>query len=129
MSDETSKNTPDPSTDAPRPELEELRERLRATTDDARPDAVARRRKTGHRTARENVADLVDEGSFIEYGPLVIAAQRRRRTIDDLTANTPADGLVAGIGSVNAALIPDGDTRVIAMSYDYMVPAGTQGQQ
>ncbi len=30
------------------------------TLDAARPDAVARRRKTGQRTARENIDDLCD---------------------------------------------------------------------
>ena len=69
--------------------------------DAARPDAVERRRRTGQRTARENVDDLVDPGSFVEYGPLVIAAQRRRRELEDLIERTPADGLVAGIGTVD----------------------------
>jgi len=62
-----------------RADLAEVLERHRIGMDEARPDAVARRRERGQRTARENVYDLVDEGSFVEYGPLVIAAQRRRR--------------------------------------------------
>jgi acetyl-CoA carboxylase carboxyltransferase component len=66
---------------------------------------VARRRATGQRTARENVADLFDEGSFVEYGALAVAAQRGRRTLADLIENTPADGVVAGIGTVNAARV------------------------
>ena len=90
--------------------------------DPARPDAVARRRSTGHRTTRENVEDLCDPGTFVEYGPLAIAAQRRRRTVDDLIARTPADGLVAGIGAVNGR-------QTVVMSYDYTVLAGTQGLQ
>ena len=73
----------------------------------ARPDAVDRRRATGQRTARENVEDLCDPGTFVEYGPLVIAAQRRRRPLEDLIARTPADGLVAGIGRVNGDLFDD----------------------
>ena len=93
------------------------------------PDAVARRRAVGRRTARENIADLVDTGSFTEYGPLVIAAQRRRRELQDLIANTPADGLVGGIGTVNGALFEGEAARCIAMSYDYTVLAGTQGLQ
>ena len=83
----------------------------------------------GRRTARENVADLVDDGSFVEYGPLVIAAQRRRRELADLIANTPADGLVGGIGTVNGELFGPERARCIAMSYDYTVLAGTQGLQ
>ncbi len=105
-----------------RRDLAETRERHALGLDDARPDAVARRRKTKQRTARENIADLVDEGSFVEYGPLVIAAQRRRRELDDLVRNTPADGMVGGVGTV------DGHPT-IAVSYDYTVLAGTQGLQ
>ena len=90
--------------DAIRPDLQEVIDRHRFTLDEARPEAVARRRKTGHRTARENIADLLDPGSFIEYGALTIAAQRRRRTLDDLIKSTPADGLIAGVGTVNAGL-------------------------
>ena len=79
-----------------------------------------RRHAAGRRTARENIADLVDPGSFTEYGALVIAAQRRRRTLDDLIARTPADGLVLGTARV-------GGRPVAVMSYDYTVLAGTQG--
>ena len=112
-----------------RPDLSEVLERHAVGQDDARPDAVGRRRKTGQRTARENVMDLCDPGTFVEYGPLVIAAQRRRRTLEDLIARTPADGLVAGIGAVNSALFGESAARCVLMSYDYTVLAGTQGMQ
>ncbi len=96
--------------------------------DENRPEAVAKRRKTGQRTARENVADLVDEGTFVEYGALVIAAQRRRRPIAELIERTPADGMVAGIGRVNGARFgADARTQCVVVSYDYTVLAGTQG--
>ena len=120
-----SAETVDP--DAIRPDLAEVRDRHALGLDPARPDAVARRRRIGHRTARENVDDLCDPGSFVEYGPLVIAAQRQRRSVDDLIRRTPADGLVAGIGSVNGAAFPGRDSRCVVMAYDYMVLAGTQG--
>jgi acetyl/propionyl-CoA carboxylase alpha subunit len=112
-----------------RPDLAEVLERHAITSDERRPDAVARRRKTNQRTARENVNELLDPGSYIEYAPLVVAAQRRRRTMDDLIANTPADGLVAGIGSVNGDSFPPERSRCVVMSYDYTVLAGTQGGQ
>lgn len=112
-----------------RPDLAEVHTRHAVGGDEQRPRAVARRRKTGQRTARENVADLCDDGSFVEYGPLVIAAQRRRRSIEDLIENTPADGLVAGIGTVNGDLFAAGDARCMVLSYDYTVLAGTQGLQ
>jgi acetyl-CoA carboxylase carboxyltransferase component/biotin carboxylase/biotin carboxyl carrier protein len=112
-----------------RPDLAEALSRHAIGLDAARPDAVERRRQTGQRTARENVAELCDPGSFVEYGPLVIAAQRRRRTLEDLIARTPADGLVAGIGTVNAAQFGESSARCVLMSYDYTVLAGTQGAQ
>jgi acetyl-CoA carboxylase carboxyltransferase component len=104
----------------PRADLAEVRARHEGVLDAARPEAVARRRRTGSRTARENVDDLVDPGSFVEYGPLLIAAQRRRRSVEELIRATPADGLVAGIGRV------DGRPTAV-LSYDYTVLAGTQG--
>jgi acetyl-CoA carboxylase carboxyltransferase component len=105
-----------------RADLAEVVERHAAGLDDARPDAVERRRRTGQRTARENVEDLLDDGSLVEYGALAIAAQRRRRPVDELIARTPADGMVAGIGTV------DGRPTAV-LSYDYTVLAGTQGYQ
>jgi acetyl-CoA carboxylase carboxyltransferase component len=114
---------------AVRPDLAEVHARHAIGLDAARPDAVERRRAVGRRTARENVADLVDEGSFVEYGPLVIAAQRRRRSVDELIERTPADGMIGGIGTVNGELFEGHAAQVIAVSYDYTVLAGTQGQQ
>jgi acetyl/propionyl-CoA carboxylase alpha subunit/acetyl-CoA carboxylase carboxyltransferase component len=103
-----------------RPDLEEVRERHRIGLDEGRPEVTMRRHAAGRRTARENIADLADPGSFTEYGALTIAAQRRRRPLDDLIARTPADGLVLGTATV--------DGRPVAvMSYDYTVLAGTQG--
>jgi acetyl-CoA carboxylase carboxyltransferase component len=110
-----------------RPELAELRARLSATTDAGRPDAVARRRKTGQRTARENIEDLLDEGSFVEYGALALAAQRTRHSMEDLARLSPADGIVCGLGSVNRALFDDERARTMVLAYDYTVFAGTQG--
>ena len=110
-----------------RPDLAELQQRRGLALDAARPDAVEKRHKLGLRTARENIADLCDPGSFHEYGAFVVAAQRSRRTMEDLIARTPADGLVMGIGRVNGALFSDADARCVAMAYDYTVLAGTQG--
>ena len=110
-----------------RPDLAELQQRRALTLDAARPDAVEKRHKLGLRTARENIAELCDADSFHEYGAFTVAAQRSRRTMEDLIERTPADGLVMGIGRVNGALFPDVDARCIAMSYDYTVLAGTQG--
>ena len=110
-----------------RPDLAELIERHAITLDENRPASVERRRKTNQRTARENIAQLVDEGSFVEYGSLAIAAQRRRRTVDDLIRNTPADGLISGVATVNAEKFGADAARCMVISYDYTVLAGTQG--
>ena len=115
------------SLDDVRPDLAEVNERHAFGLDENRPDAVAKRRKTGQRTARENIVDLVDEGTLVEYGALVIAAQRRRRSIDDLIRRTPADGMLAGIGRVNGESFGETRTQCVVMSYDYTVLAGTQG--
>src|SRR5919206_1000099 len=104
----------------------ELRERRAATEDAGRPDAVAKRHAAGGRTARENVEDLVDPGSFVEYGRFAIAAQRGRREIDELIRRTPADGLVGGTARVNGELFGERAACAV-LSYDYTVLAGTQG--
>ncbi|MBR0741834.1 biotin/lipoyl-binding protein [Bradyrhizobium liaoningense] len=110
-----------------RPDLAELIARQANALDENRPASVERRRNTNQRTARENVAQLVDDGSFMEYGSLAIAAQRRRRKLDDLIKNTPADGLVMGVATVNAEKFGAEGARCIVVAYDYTVLAGTQG--
>jgi acetyl-CoA carboxylase carboxyltransferase component len=112
-----------------RPDLAEVITRHEAGLDAERPHAVAKRHGKGKRTARENVADLVDADTFVEYGPTVVAAQRRRRDIADLITNTPGDGLVGGIGDVNGDLFDAKRSKTTVMSYDYTVLAGTQGFQ
>jgi len=130
-SEAASAGSPDvqPDSTALRADLRDLQQRLAFTTDAARPEAVARRRAKGQRTARENIDDLCDPGSFIEYGALALAAQRSRRELDDLIRNTPADGMVTGIGSVNAALHGAAASRCVVMAYDATVLAGTQGMR
>ncbi len=115
--------------DEPRPkdesagnELEAVRARHELTLDPARPDAIAKRHTQGRRTARENLADLIDPDSFVEYGPLMFAAQERRRPKEELIARTPADGLVAGTATIDGA-------PAVVLSYDYTVLAGTQGMR
>ncbi|MBF6175855.1 acetyl-CoA carboxylase family protein [Nocardia blacklockiae] len=114
--------------DLVRADLAEVLRRHEIGTDAARPDAVAKRHRLGRRTARENIADLVDPDSFVEYGALAVAAQRQRHSLEDLIARTPADGLVAGVATVNADRFGP-DARAVVMSYDYTVLAGTQGMR
>jgi acetyl-CoA carboxylase carboxyltransferase component len=110
-----------------RADLQEVIDRHAHTLDANRAEAIAKRHALGLRSARENIADLVDAGSFVEYGALAIAAQRSRRTLDDLVKNTPADGMVTGIGSINGALFGPARSRCVVMAYDATVLAGTQG--
>ncbi|MGH2508475.1 MAG: carboxyl transferase domain-containing protein, partial [Ktedonobacteraceae bacterium] len=111
-----------------RPDLQEVQARHAAGLDEFRPNAVARRRKTGQRTIRENIADLCDPDSFIEYGALTLAAQRQRHSLEDLIQRSPADGLVTGIGSVNGTIFAAEQARCMVLGYDYTVFAGTQGK-
>ena len=115
--------------DRPRADLDEVRQRQLLTRDEGRPAAVAKRHNQGRRTARENIADLVDDGSFVEYGALAIAAQRSRRSEEDLIANTPADGLVAGVATIGADRFGPAAAEAVVVSYDYTVLAGTQGMR
>ena len=111
---------------AARSDLYAVLERRALTGDEARPEAVERRHRAGRRTARENIDDLVDPGSFVEYGALAIAAQRARRELRELLERTPADGLVAGVGRVNGEQFGERAACAV-LSYDYTVLAGTQG--
>ncbi|MFL2783946.1 MAG: carboxyl transferase domain-containing protein [Dehalococcoidia bacterium] len=110
-----------------RPDLAEAYERHAYTLDENRPEAVAKRYGRGYRMPRENISQLVDEGTFKEYGPLVVARQHQRRTDEELRQQTPADGLVAGIGSINGKKFSPDRARAMVLSYDYTVLAGTQG--
>lgn len=110
-----------------RADLQRILDRHALTQDAARPDAVAKRHALGLRTARENIADLCDPGSFNEYGALAVAAQRSRRSEDDLVRNTPADGMVTGTGTINGTLFPPERAQAAVLAYDATVLAGTQG--
>jgi acetyl/propionyl-CoA carboxylase alpha subunit/acetyl-CoA carboxylase carboxyltransferase component len=110
-----------------RQDLAEVKARKRRTLDAERPEAVARRRATQQRTARENVEDLCDPGTFVEYGGLALAAQRARRSLDELIEKTPGDGMVTGVGRINGDLFPEPQSSAVVMAYDYTVLAGTQG--
>ncbi|MEM6316713.1 MAG: carboxyl transferase domain-containing protein [Bacteroidota bacterium] len=110
-----------------RPELAELNQRKAFLLDENRPEAIAKRKRKNKQTARENIAQLCDDNSFLEYGSLIVAAQRKRRTEADLVKNTPADGIITGIGAVNGALFSAEAAKCMILCYDYTVLAGTQG--
>jgi len=113
--------------DAVRSDLQRTLDRHRAGFDSARPQAVAKRHARGARTARENLESLCDPGTFVEYGALAVAAQRSRRSLEELERDTPADGLIAGTARINGASFPDARANCVVIAYDATVLAGTQG--
>ncbi|MFZ2034620.1 MAG: biotin carboxylase, partial [Candidatus Dormiibacterota bacterium] len=114
---------PEPEQPNTRPDLAETLRRRDLLRDESRGDVVAARHASGRRTARENVDDLCDPGTFVEYGGLAIAAQRGRRGVDDLISRTPADGLIAGTARVNSTLVGEERAHCAVLSYDYTVLA------
>ena len=117
MSNDSKSNSP----------LDKLNARLEKTLDTSRTEAAEKRHNKGYRTARENLEDLCDANSFIEYGQLAVAAQRKRRSLDDLQTKTAADGVITGLASINADLIGVDRSQVAVVVNDYSVLAGTQG--
>ena len=107
--------------------LDELNRRQQMLKDVGRPEATEKRHSKGYRTARENLADLVDADSFVEYGEMAVAAQRSRRSIEELQQSTPADGVITGIGRINASLFGELGSEAAVIINDYSVLAGTQG--
>jgi len=97
------------------------------TGDDARPVAVAKRHDNGSRTARENLEDLVQGAAFDEYGQFAVAAQRSRRSPEDLQEQTAGDGVITATGLVNRDLFGASTALTALIINDYTVLAGTQG--
>ena len=110
-----------------RPDLELAYERHAYVLDENRPEAVAKRYARGYRMPRENIEQLADPGSFKEYWPLIVARQHTRHDMETLRKNTPADGLIAGLCTINADLFGEEAARAMLVHYDYTVLAGTQG--
>lgn len=67
---------------------------------------VVKRHDQGRRTARENLADLLDADSFVAYGPMMFAAQERRRSKEELIERTPADGLAGSPPATASPAMP-----------------------
>ncbi len=113
--------------DDDRPELQALRARLARTLDEQRVEARERRHARGYRTARENLADLADPDSFLDYGQLAVAAQRSRRDYEELQSSTAGDGIITGTCTINAGQVGADRARAAVIVNDYSVLAGTQG--
>lgn len=127
ISDQSLEGVEEVDLDHIRDDLKLTYERHAYVEDENRPEAVAKRYARGYRMPRENIAELMDPGSFKEYWPLIVARQHSRHDMETLRKNTPADGLIAGIGTVNADLFGEDAARTMLVHYDYTVLAGTQG--
>jgi len=118
---------PDP--DEIRPDLAEINRLHFLASDEGRPGPTAKRHASGKRTTRENIADLTDD-TFTEYGQIVTAGRMRTDTqevIEERLLRTAADGMVIGVGKVNAAQVGEARASAAIVAYDYTVLAGTQG--
>ena len=105
----------------------ELTKRKNKTLDGYRAEQQQKRHTKGFNTARENLAELCDPQSFIEYGQLAVAAQRQRKDYEELQSQTAADGVITGIGAINQQLIESDSYATALIINDYSVLAGTQG--
>ena len=96
-----------------RGDLEEVNDLIRNTFDAAHAEAAAALHENGRRTPRENLDDLMDEGSFREFGPPA--------------AGSVAGGPIMGFGSVNADLVGEERGRVAVVHSNYAVASYTHG--
>ena len=110
-----------------RPDLQELLDILALGEDENRREWVEQRHAKGKRTQRESLADLVDPGSWVEFGALVLPARHRIMSDEEMRRRAPADGMITGIGTVNGDLFPEDRASTLVAMYDETVWAGTQG--
>lgn len=120
-------DTQEPISDSVENALDQLNQQLAASLDSGRKKSIDKRHAKGYRTARENLRQLCDEGSFVEYGQLAVAAQRDRMSSEKLKAETAADGVITGLATINADQFGEHTTQVAVIVNDYTVLAGTQG--
>ena len=120
-------DTQEPISDSVENALDQLNQQLAASLDSGRKKSIDKRHAKGYRTARENLRQLCDEGSFVEYGQLAVAAQRDRMSSGKLKAETAADGVITGLATINAQQFGEQASQVAIIVNDYTVLAGTQG--
>ena len=120
-------DTQEPISDSVKNALDQLNQQLAASLDSGRKKSIDKRHAKGYRTARENLRQLCDEGSFVEYGQLAVAAQRDRMSSEKLKAETAADGVITGLATINTQQFGEQASQVAIIVNDYTVLAGTQG--
>jgi acetyl-CoA carboxylase carboxyltransferase component len=100
-----------------RPLVQELAARRAQIKLGGGQEKIDKQHEQGKLTARERIALLVDEGTFVELG-ILGKPHTTQRAMDGVEA--PADGVITGYGKVNGRL-----TAVCA--YDFTVMAGSMG--
>ncbi len=100
-----------------RPLVEDLEARRARIALGGGQEKIDRQHEKGALTARERIALLVDEGTFVELG-IHGRPHSSQRAMDGVDA--PADGVITGYGKVDGRL-----TAVCA--YDFTVMAGSMG--
>jgi acetyl-CoA carboxylase carboxyltransferase component len=100
-----------------RPLVEDLHARRAAIELGGGEEKIARQHEQGKLTARERLALLMDEGTFVELG-IHGRPHFSQRAMDGREA--PADGVITGYGKIDGRL-----TAVCA--YDFTVMAGSMG--
>ena len=107
--------------------MSDFESEIEKTLDKEREQEILKRHSRGYRTARENLEDLVDADSFIEYGQLAVAAQRERLNADELKLKSAADGVLTGLATINSGQHGEKASQVAVIINDYTAMAGTQG--
>ena len=100
-----------------RPLVEDLQERRARIALGGGEEQIARQHEQEKLTARERLALLIDEGTFVELG-IHARPHFSQRAMEGRDA--PADGVITGYGKV--------DGRLVAVcAYDFTVMAGSMG--
>ncbi|SDS10581.1 acyl-CoA carboxylase subunit beta [Jiangella sp. DSM 45060] len=98
--------------------LADLRQRIDDAVHAGSGGAVEKQHARGKGTARERIAMLLDDGSFVEFDELA----RHRSTAFGMAANRPyGDGVVTGFGTVDGR-------QVAVFAQDFTVFGGSLGQ-
>ena len=98
--------------------LQELSQRRSKVMAGGGPQRIEKQHAAGKMTARERIAALLDEGSFVELDPFV---KHRATDFGMEKVDAPGEGVVTGFGTV-------GGRRVCLASQDFTVVGGSLGE-
>src|SRR5437868_10838179 len=101
-----------------KPLVEDLEQRRERAYGMGGPERIERQRSLGKNPVRERVDELLDRGTFVEYG--LLADHMDPGLAVSGYDHLAADGMVAGIGEIEGR-------RVGVMAYDFTVMGGSMG--